>query len=81
MEPSWLDPLRGAFSRRGAIRFGLGLMWHKLKHRLLGAPWPTEPDHLLIREGELRAWLAPRFRLRRRKWIGRYLTYDLALAH
>jgi hypothetical protein len=48
----------------------------KVRSSLPSGHWPLQPDHVRILESGLRRWARGGFELRRRAWIGKYLTYD-----
>lgn len=89
MEPSWSDILRLAVQEANAA---LGrppeapLYWHQPDlettkasaiHKILGRKWPLQDDHLRIQCRELESWLAGKFRIVRRDWVGGFLSYEL----
>lgn len=75
VEPRWGDIARGAYGDE-RYRTRRALAWQKLRAQVAG--WPRQPDHLPIAEADLRRWTAGRFTTRRRLWIGRYFTLELA---
>jgi len=75
MEPRWSDLPARRHTRhgwRGAARD----LRAKLRATLPGGQWPLQPDHIRIREADLRQWAGTRFALERRSWIGDYLTVE-----
>jgi SAM-dependent methyltransferase len=73
MEPSWADIMNGThvddrFPTRAALV--------RAKLRAAVAGWPLQPDHIRIRERDLRRW-TQRFRWEERRWTGTYLTVVL----
>lgn len=76
MEPRWRDLPGPAGRRRGAPAV-VRLAARKLLAALPGRAWALQPDHLRIRERDLRAWSAGAFAVRSRSWIGDYLAYEL----
>lgn len=71
MEPSWSDLRHGRFPP-GAPHARLATL---RKAWATVAGWPLQADHMRIREGDLRRWLAPCFEDVEREWIGVYLVY------
>lgn len=89
MEPSWADVARRAarFAMSQVTGKGAKAYWHQpevgglmatLRHKLQGKVWPLQPDHVRIREQDLRSWLAPGFAITRRAWRGGFLAYEIS---
>lgn len=89
MEPNWRDVLRLAVQD---ATMALGrlpeepLHWHQedLKtamqsatRKLSGLKWPLQDDHLRIHSIDLERWVAGKFRIVRRQWVGGFLTLEL----
>jgi SAM-dependent methyltransferase len=75
VEPRWSDlpaRLRSRHGWRGLARD----VKAKLLATLPGGQWPLQPDHIRISEADLRRWPGKRFTLKRREWIGDYLTVE-----
>ena len=49
----------------------------KLATTLLGRPWPLQPDHVRLTEGQLHAWADGPFEITERRWSDAYLTLVL----
>jgi SAM-dependent methyltransferase len=83
VEPSWMDLLGDGFQRVGRRLSGrhgqAGIHLHPLSAAAakIRRTWPLQEDHLRISDRDLRRWLRPHFRIRRRSWLGGCLTYDL----
>lgn len=65
---------------------GSPIDWHQetirtaaqtLRHRLSGKPWPLQPDHTRVEEGQLKAAMHRRFKLLSRSWAGGFLAYEM----
>ncbi|MDG2005448.1 MAG: class I SAM-dependent methyltransferase [Novosphingobium sp.] len=86
MEPSWADIVRGALEWM-TLRLGLidrkSSKWQidgfkkAVRNKLSGKPWAISDEHFLIREADLRQWLAPHLKIVSRSWRGLLLTYEL----
>ncbi len=50
-------------------------------HKRSGRPWPIQPDHICIRDRQLRAQFRNRFDLVERDWKGGFLRYQLRRRH
>jgi SAM-dependent methyltransferase len=87
MEPTWVDiatrAVRSAISR--VTGKGRKPFWHQpevggltatIRHKVQGKNWPLQPDHVRIRERDLRSWLAPNLIVTCREWQGGFLTYE-----
>lgn len=84
MAPAWRDVARLA-GQRIRWRLGRGLPhidWGQetvrglkptIRHKLSGRAWPLQDDHIHIDETMVRA---PEFGLRRRDWVGGFLTLE-----
>jgi SAM-dependent methyltransferase len=83
VEPGWMDLLgdavRRVAGRLGGRRGQAGIHLHPLSAAAakIRGTWPLQEDHLRISDMDLRRWLRPHFRIRRRSWLGGCLTYDL----
>jgi ubiquinone/menaquinone biosynthesis C-methylase UbiE len=92
MIPRWRDALlpspRFAGEARWrallpSCRFTYGDRWPRMfmrKARLAtsGEPWPLQNDHIRILERDIATWINGRLKVRRREWIGQYLTFEFA---
>jgi hypothetical protein len=76
MPPSWGDIANGAI-RASRVAPGGGDPSKENPAHPSGRGWPLQSDHLRIRESDMRSWMAQRFKVARREWIGRYLTFVL----
>lgn len=76
MEPAWRDINFLRVASQGG-KYGWNAWWQKVQNRWRGRQWPIQPDHLRIREREIHQWSSPDFLVKRRQWIGQYLTYEL----
>lgn len=67
----------------GRLRFALsGRYWavalaRSLRTVLTTGAWPLQKDHIRVREADLKRWIERRFTVRRRRWYGNYLTFEL----
>ena len=76
MRPTLLDwPQRILFSL--ADKYNARILVGDLLTRLRTGRWPLQADHIRIQETDLRRWSDRQFRVHRRSWIRRYLTYEL----
>jgi SAM-dependent methyltransferase len=76
MPPALLDwPQRIIFSL--GDKYNARLFVKDLLTRLRTGRWPLQADHIRIQETDLRRWSDRHFRVHRRSWIRRYLTYEL----
>lgn len=78
MEPRWWDLRRGEYLPPGGATHG-EIAIRKLAARLGGRPWPTQTDHIPIREPDLRRLIRLAFRVESRTWARHYLVYELRL--
>lgn len=76
MPPRWLDLPTADFLTRRPWRTAR-LVGHKLGSALLARPWPLQPDHVRLTEGDLRAWTEDRFEITARRWADAYLTFEM----
>jgi ubiquinone/menaquinone biosynthesis C-methylase UbiE len=90
MIPSWRDALMPARRFAGETRwhalmpsrrFAYGARWPDrfVRKAYLTASrraWPLQSDHLRILERDIRTWINERFKVKRREWIGQYLTFE-----
>ena len=72
--PTWSDLFSGRYPSRDRSE-RRRLVLRKLRSLVTG--WPLQPDHLRIREAQIRRWIRPRLSRVRRVWIGAYLVYEL----
>ena len=86
MEPSWSDLLKRLRTRYGPTRppsrhpsswTGKKVLKDKIRRRWLGQEWPLQPDHLRIRDSDVRRWSRGRFVIKLREWRGDFLAYRL----
>jgi hypothetical protein len=76
MPPALLDwPQRILFSL--GDEYNARILVSDLLTRLRTGRWPLQADHIRIQETDLRRWSDRQFRVHRRSWIRRYLTYEL----
>jgi SAM-dependent methyltransferase len=75
MIPRWRDGLIPAASAVGEFRWPR-ILTRKARLALLRQPWPLQSDHIRIDERDIAKWTIGRFDLKRREWIGRYLTFE-----
>lgn len=74
MPPSWYDVL-GHLA--GGSQLPPDFPRLKLEAALSGTGWPRQEDHIVIEEKQIRRWTQGKFRVARRKWVQRYLTFEL----
>jgi SAM-dependent methyltransferase len=75
MEPRWRDILARRYRPGGLARRGRDVAG-KLRAAWPGGSWPLQPDHVRIREADLHRWTRAVFDVRRRAWVGDYLTWE-----
>jgi SAM-dependent methyltransferase len=74
VEPGWRDALSGRYRDwRGWSRSRVAA--EKLRARWRG--WPLEPDHVAIKERDLRRWLGRRGAITARTWHGSYRAVEI----
>jgi SAM-dependent methyltransferase len=79
MIPRWWDTLLPSRRLRGEARWPR-MFVRKAWLTLCQEPWPVQSDHLRILEREIAAWTEYRFEIKRRAWIGHYLTFEFVRA-
>jgi len=75
MPPRWQD--LGADLLRSRPLRQASLVCHKVRATLLSRPWPFQPDHVRLSEGQLRAWTSRLFQITQRHWANTYLMLIL----
>jgi SAM-dependent methyltransferase len=73
MIPSWRDVLLPSRQLRWPHSF-TRKAWRAVRRK----QWPLQSDHLRILERDIAAWIDGRLEVKRREWIGHYLTFELA---
>jgi ubiquinone/menaquinone biosynthesis C-methylase UbiE len=89
MEPTWPDIIQRAYQRltsKLGLHVANPISWHQdkvktlreaIRLKLSGKSWPVQPDHLRIKDDDLRHWLRQGFRVLDRSWKGGFLSYEL----
>jgi SAM-dependent methyltransferase len=76
MPPSWGDLAEGTFPASMVAPGGGDPCADNPAHPS-GREWPLQTDHLRIHESDIQSWIAQKFEVARREWIGQYLTFVL----
>jgi SAM-dependent methyltransferase len=76
MLPRWRDLRLAEWWRRRPTRMAR-FVADKLATTFLGRPWPLQPDHVRVTEGQLHAWAEGLFEITERRWSDAYLTLVL----
>lgn len=81
-EPRWSDLLKDASIRIWARLIGKRVQ-ARIPRRLVDAfrmkltgKWLVEKDHFPVAESDLLQWMGDKVEIRRREWLGGYLTFD-----
>jgi ubiquinone/menaquinone biosynthesis C-methylase UbiE len=89
MEPTWSDIMqRGwqSLTRKLGLHVANPLAWHQAEIKTLretiwlklsGKSWPLQPDHLQIKDLDLRHWFSQLFSVLDRNWSCGFLSYEL----
>jgi len=79
MPPRWADVIRPTFLTGGFSRVAK-IIKTKVLSSLKGQEWPTQADHIRIKEAEIQQWITDRFAMTKRAWVKTYLTFEFRKA-